>query len=151
MYRISQGLSTAGLLLVAVGTFLPWLRSGGTELQSYQVGGLMDRLAHFDDAFAVAVLRAWPAVPLVSAVCIALFTLGWTRSAAVATVLLAGPVGTVVALLAWVKGNGAIGPVEVIWAGPITTFAGSILAVAGALGAPFAQRRPLTTEAGERP
>jgi hypothetical protein len=59
---------SCGALLMIVGCFLPWLRSGERERSSFELFGLVDRLGFASSgAFAWAV-RLWPMVPLLAIV-----------------------------------------------------------------------------------
>ncbi|MEU6641605.1 hypothetical protein ABZ863_03560 [Saccharomonospora sp. NPDC046836] len=131
--RAFAAVSTLGLLVGAAGTFLPWLRSGTVERNSYQVAGLVEHFALLDNAFAAATLAVWVAVPLCCAACAGLHALRLPRTAAGATTLLAIIVGTV-SLLATVQSTGDRGFIGVTAPGPVTTTAGMAIALAGALG-----------------
>ena len=132
--RVLAGVSAFGLIALVAGTFLPWFHSGSVERHSYQAAALAGRLSLVDDAFAGAALRIWFAVPLLTAVCIGLFALGFVRTAATTTTLFAISVGTV-ALLGCVQSGTTDGLVGITPAGPVTTLAGAVVALAGALGA----------------
>jgi len=132
-HRIAAALASAGLLLVAAGTFLPWFTSGSVSRSSYAAAGLADRLDLLDDPVAGTALRTWVAVPALVAVCVVLFVCGLTRTGAVVTAILALTGGTV-ALLATVEAHGSSGVVAVASGGPATTLGGSVLALAGAVG-----------------
>jgi hypothetical protein len=130
--RIPPWIASSGLVVLVVGTFLPWFHSGSVERHSYQAADSVGRLALFDNSFVRAALHIWLAVPLTSTVCLGLFALGLARTGATCSAVLAISVGTV-ALLATVRGaeSGLIG---ITPAGPATTLAGASVALAGALG-----------------
>jgi len=149
--RVAAGISSAGLITLVAGTFLPWFRSGTVGRHSYRAAGLAERFELFDNGFVSAALRIWFAVPLLSAVAIGLMVLGLVRTGATVTVLIAISVGTV-ALLGTVQSGNTGGLVGISHTGPVTTLAGAIIALAGSLGAFAVARRARTlTRTGEQP
>ncbi|SFI57677.1 hypothetical protein SAMN05421835_10171 [Amycolatopsis sacchari] len=147
-------LASAGLVVTVLGTFLPWFHSGGVQRHSYQTADAIARLVLVDSAFLRTALRLWLGVPLLAAVCLGLFALGFARTAATLTALLAISVGTV-ALLATVRSGGTDGLIGITPTGPVTTLAGAGVALAGALGT-FAVRArrshpPVTARTGGHP
>ncbi|GAB2970565.1 hypothetical protein LWP59_15035 [Amycolatopsis acidiphila] len=152
--RVPPWVAASGLVILVLGTFLPWFRSGSIERHSYQAADSAGRLAFFDNAFVRAALHIWVAVPLVSTVCLGLLALGFARAGATITALLAISVGTV-ALLATVRSGDEGGLLGISPAGPVTTLAGAGVALAGALGT-FAVRAgrnhpPTTARTGDHP
>jgi hypothetical protein len=133
VHRIPPWVASSGLVILVIGTFLPWFRSGTVQRHSYQAVGLADRLALFHNAFLSAALHVWIAVPVLSAVSIGLFTLGFARTGATFTAVLAISVGTIALLIA-VHTGGPDDLVGLTPAGPVTTLAGAGIALAGALG-----------------
>jgi hypothetical protein len=151
--RVPPWVAASGLVILVLGTFLPWFHSGSVERHSYQAADLAGRLTLFDNAFVRVALRVWVAVPLLSAVCFGLLALGFARTGATVTAVLAITVGTV-ALLAGVRSGGG-GLLGITPAGPATTLAGASVALAGALGT-FAVRSarshpPTTARTGDHP
>lgn len=149
--RVPPLVASSGLVVLVIGTFLPWFHSGSVQRHSYQAADLAGRLALFDHTFVRTALQIWLAVPLTSTVCLGLFALGLARSAATGTTLLAISVGTV-ALLGCVQSSNTGELIGITPAGPATTLAGAGLALAGALGT-FAVRAgrpaPTTTRTGD--
>ena len=77
---------TAGAVLVLLGTFLPWWRSGTKGRSSYQLLELLDRLGFAPDGPAATAVRWWPVVPLLLVVAIvAVWWERWAMAALVAT------------------------------------------------------------------
>jgi hypothetical protein len=62
---------TAGAVVALVGTFLTWVRSGAAERSSYDVFDLVDRLGFSPNGVVGIALRAWPLVPLLLALSVA--------------------------------------------------------------------------------
>ena len=119
-------LATCGLVLIVVGTFLPWLRSGTVTRNSYQAAGAIRDVLE-PGPLAGAALRVWPAVSLACALAVALYLLALRTLAAVLVVLLvavaaAAAVGTLV--------SGPYGTVAAAPTGPAVTLAGGAIALA---------------------
>ncbi len=90
-----------GLLAVAGGTFLPWLRTGLATRNSFRAAGLINRLLA-PPGLAGLLLSAWPLIVLACAVAIALLVLHVRRTAsglAALTALAAGGVAFTTLLL----------------------------------------------------
>lgn len=64
--------ATVGAIVVAVGTFLPWLRSGTRERSSYEIFSLVERLGYSRSDLVGWGLRLWPIVPLLLAASVVL-------------------------------------------------------------------------------
>jgi hypothetical protein len=129
--RWGAGIAAVGVLALAVGTFLPWLRSGSVLRDSFQsigaVRGVID-----PGPVAGALLDAWLAVIPVCSLCLALYALRLRRSAAALTCVLAIPVGTAAGLLA-VQGGDQDALLGMATTGPVVSMVGAGLAFAGAI------------------
>lgn len=140
--HITAGITAAGLLTSGVGGFLPWVRSGTVSRDSFELAGVLDRHGQEVNALLSVVLSVWIVVPLGCALCIAAYLLGRPRPAAVLSIMISLIAGTV-GVLADVVGDGVSGTVVAVSAGPVTTAAGSGIALLGALGILLATwRRP---------
>jgi hypothetical protein len=152
--RVPPWVAASGLLILVLGTFLPWFHSRSVERHSYQAADSAGRLGLFDNAFVHAALQIWLAVPLVCTVCLGLFALGLSRSGPTVTTVLAISAGTV-ALLVTVRSGGEGGLIGITPAGPATTLTGASLALAGALGTLVIRagrsHPPRTTRTGDHP
>jgi hypothetical protein len=98
---------TVAALVVLVGTFLPWLRTGSTSRSSYDLLGLLSRLDFAPDGPMSTLVRCWPLVPVLLTGAVVLAWWRWTWAAlvvAAAALLYAGGVG--VAMIAAVRGTG---------------------------------------------
>jgi hypothetical protein len=83
-----------GLVLIAVGTFLPWLRTGLATRNSFRAAGLIRRL--LDPPGVTGVLLAgWPAIVTLCAVALALLAAGVRRGGLVVAAVVAGTAGAV--------------------------------------------------------
>jgi hypothetical protein len=92
--RVSMTIAASVLLL---GTFLPWVRSGRRERNSYELLGLVDRLGFAPDGWVERFVRWWPIVPLL--VVAAVVCAWWHRH--VASVVLALVAIVYAAVVAW--------------------------------------------------
>jgi hypothetical protein len=119
----------AGLAVIVVGTFLPWLRSGRATRNSYATDGAVRRLLHVDGGLDAA-LRAWPFLSLACAVAAALVVLGRHRFGAGVAGLVALCAGAVAAGALLTSSRGLLRPAT---AGPAVTLAGSILTLLAVL------------------
>lgn len=125
--------TSAGLAVIVVGSFLPWLRSGNITRNSYESAGLADHFALVDNDFLATALRAWIAVPALATVSVTLIALRLGRVAGVLVLATAGFVGTTAGILT-VQATDPAGLVGITAAGPVTSLAGSVIALIGALG-----------------
>lgn len=124
--QIASVLGCAGLVCVVVGTFLPWLYSGGRSRDSYATNGVARRLLGVEGVGGAA-LGAWPFVGLACAAAVAALVMGLARTAAgVGIVAAIGAAAGAIAMLA-ADGSGTIRPASV---GPIVTLVGSLTALA---------------------
>jgi hypothetical protein len=122
-------LGGAGLLVLVIGTFLPWLRSGAATRNSYQAGGAVRRLVGAS-GFIDDLLALWPAIALACALAVALFLVGLRTPAAILAILCALAAGT--AAIAALAAT-ATSFVRVALIGPIVTLTGATLVALGAL------------------
>lgn len=118
----------AGLIVLVVGTFLPWLTSGQARRNSYQAGGALRRLLGLRGA-ADAAVSAWPLLALVCAAAVAIFALGLRRSAAMLALVAALAAGSVAVAALRVDGNRFIRPLIL---GPIVTLVGATTVILAA-------------------
>jgi hypothetical protein len=137
------GLGLAGLGVLVLGTFLPWLRSGQVSRNSYQTGGALQRLLSLPGPLQTAV-SVWPFVGLACAATVALFAIGLHRSAAAASLLTAAAAAVISIAALTVSGSGLVAPVRL---GPIVTLLGAILVVAAA-SLVLVSRRPAVAGEG---
>jgi len=138
--KIPAALGAAGLIAILVGTFLPWLQSGGVRRNSYTSFGVLRRLIGFHGT-AESVVRIWPLLGVVCAIVVLVALAGLWRSAAV--------IGLLVAAWSAAVAGGAlardpVGPVRVDAIGPIVTMAGSAAVATAAILTVISQLRPGT-------
>jgi hypothetical protein len=124
-----------GLVVVVVGTFLPWSRSGMTYRNSYASLGVLRELG-----FIGGVVTVWVAmIPLV-AVVIAAYALGLRRSAAGVATVMSILLGTISGVAA-VQGSDEGSLIGIASSGPTTTLVGAVLALLGAVVVLVTQRK----------
>jgi uncharacterized membrane protein len=123
-----------GLVVVLIGTFLPWLHSGAATRNSYQTGGAVRRLIG-TTGFVDDLLRLWPLVAVACAAAAALYLVGLR------------PLGTLLAgLSAVAAGAASIGALattatsyaQVSLVGPVVTLIGATLVALAVLLRAFA-------------
>lgn len=130
--RVAAALTGAGLVVIVVGTFLPWFFSGDVTRSSYEAAGLVE---HFGLAGgAEQALAVWAGVPLLAAVCAAALVTPFIRTAAALCLILSLTAGTVAVLVAVQAGERDQGPIGIDPTGPVVTTLGAGLAIVAALG-----------------
>lgn len=129
-------MTAAGVVTVATGTFLPWLRSGVVLRNSYQAAEALRPLVR---GLPAAALTAWPAVLPLCGLCVAAYALGLSRTTAGTAALLAAATAATAAFVLSTEPSSLIAAVRT---GPITTLAGAALLLAGATAILAANRNP---------
>lgn len=132
----------AGLLIVVLGTFLPWLVSGSVDRNSYAADGLMRNLLNLHGA-ADGLSSAWPFLALLCALAAAVLLFGLSALGAGVAVVPAFA-GAAVAVAALVRGSSGV--LHPALAGPLVTLLGAavvLIAVVSSLVAHASRRRSL--------
>jgi hypothetical protein len=138
-------LALAGLAVVLIGTFLPWLRSGDTLRDSYQSINVL-RVQPTAPAEPVAVLLdAWLTVIPLCSVSIALYALRVRRTAALVACFVAVLVA-VTSVVAMVHVGGPADPIGFSPTGPVVSLFGAAAALVGGIVV-LGSRRPRQAEA----
>jgi hypothetical protein len=127
-FVLVPSVGAVGLVLIVVGTFLPWLRSGRVLRNSYETDGAIRRLLA-PDGLAHGALAVWPAVSLSCAAVIALYMLG-ARATGLALAVVTSLVATAVSIGALTAPR--LGSLSVATTGPAVTAAGSFLVLLAA-------------------
>jgi hypothetical protein len=141
---------TVGLVVVIVGTFLPWVRSGRATRDAYGASGLLRHLLHVDGARG-ELLSLLPYAAIASAVAVAAIAVG-----AISDVPAARWAGLVLAVV--VSGGAAAGAVAALRAtasflagpsdtGPDVVLAGSALVWTAVLVRLICVKTPYTVQA----
>lgn len=127
------GCAGLGVVLIVIGTFLPWFRSGSTFRDSYQAIGLIRFYQLLDDSPLNALLTVWVGLTPAITVCVVAYALGLRRTAACAAGVLAVLTGTVATVAVVQVGDGGA-LLGVAGTGPAVTLTGSALVLLGAVG-----------------
>lgn len=69
----------AGAVIALVGSFLPWVRTGSRDRNSYDVFRVVERLGFAPDGPAATAMRWWPVVPLLAVGAVVAAWWGWPR------------------------------------------------------------------------
>ncbi len=125
------GLGITGVVLVVVGTFLPWASSGGRSYRSYAVAGLVDRLQLVKNGLVEALLAIWPFVGPLCLVPIVLAALRRRRAAGTAAIVIGLVVATGAAVVLEYAGSLHVPGVAVVGTGPWAVIAGGLTIAAG--------------------
>jgi hypothetical protein len=140
MPRLGAGVAAVGLVVLVLGTFLAWSRSGMTYRNSYESLGVLRELG-----FIGALVNVWVGLIPVAALTIAVYSVGLRRSAAIVTTVLSIIVGTIAGVAA-VQGADEGSLIGLASLGPAVTLAGSSLALLGAVVVLFTQRTRVTQQ-----
>ncbi len=143
-------LTAVGLVVVAVGTFLPWVRSGAVLRDSYQSISVLRTVKALDDSPLELILDAWTMIIPAVTVCIVLYALGFRRSAATISTIVAIISGTVGGVATVVSGGEGV-RLGIAGSGPTTTSVGAVLTLVGVVGIFAGRRRSATEDAGGEP
>jgi hypothetical protein len=146
---VAAGVTAVGLITSIVGTFLPWLKSGSTTRDSYEVLSLRD-LAGLDGVAGSVVTWVWVGLTPLAVVAAGLYVVRFRRFAACVG-LLFGTIGGTVALLATVQGDSKGALVGISIAGPALTLAGAVLTIVGAITVLTSTRRSAVRTPGGKP
>jgi hypothetical protein len=125
------GLGITGMVLVVVGTFLPWASSGGRTYRSYAMVGLVDRLDLMDSAPIRSLLAVWPYVGPLCLVPLGLAALRRRRAAGGAAIVIGVAVAAGAALVLGYAGTRHVPGVALLSTGPWTVVAGGLTMTAG--------------------
>lgn len=117
----------AGVAAIAVGVFLPWLRSGAVLRNSYQAAAALRELTH---GVPATVMAAWPAILPLCGLCVAGYAVGPRRTSATLACLVALAVGVVAGFVLTTPPAALVAAAPT---GPATVLAGAALLLAGAV------------------
>jgi hypothetical protein len=119
----------AGAGLALVGSFLPWVRTGSRDRNSYDVFRVVGRLGFAPDGPAATAMRWWPLVPLLAVAAVVAAWWGWARWG--------GALGVVAACYGAAVGIAVANAPEPtlvdVRAGAIVTTVGAVVLLAGSV------------------
>jgi hypothetical protein len=146
--RLGASVAATGLVVLILGTFLPWLRSGVVLRDSYQsVGALRDVIG---GSFLGALLTAWLMIIPACVACVGLYVLRLRRVSAGFGCLVAVVVGTAAGLVV-VQGADPRSLISAAPAGPAVTLTGATVALVGAIAVLAGPRGRQTGLTGDSP
>ena len=119
-----------GAVVMLGGSLLPWVRTGGTRRNSYDLLSLIDRLGFAPDGPADIAMRWWPLVPLLAVVAVVAVWWGWPRTG--------GAIGLVAAAYGGGMGlavNSAQSDLVRIEPGTVITIGGAVILAGGSIAA----------------
>jgi hypothetical protein len=136
-----------GLILVIVGSFLPWVISGTVRRSSYAIVGIVDRLGVAGDGVVGTLVASWPFVGVLCMTPVVAACLRWWRTAGLLGVVigLAAAVLSFGILVLTARSSGLSVRLDPI--GPAVMAAGSILLICGGgalaigVGSPIRRQR----------
>lgn len=143
-------LAAAGLALIALATFLPWVQSGAVLRDSYQSISVIRTIRAVEGNPLELVLDAWVMIIPVITVCVVGYALGFRRTAATMSSIVAIICGTI-AGIATVISDGENVRIGIDDTGPTAMLVGAVLTVVGVLGIFAGQRERATGDAGGEP
>lgn len=133
VHALGGVLTAGGLAAVVLGSFLPWLTSGGVQRNSYAITGIIRRLGFAGGGFGASALSLWPLLGPVVMLAVTAAILRWWRMAATIALLVAVPTAVLAAAVLLVADGRSGAGMSLAHAGPVTTGSGGLVAVAGAL------------------
>src|SRR4051812_13154865 len=119
---LACAVGAAGLFVLVLGTFLPWLRSGDVRRNSYASFGVLGRLIGFHGITGFAI-RIWPLLGLCCAAVVMAVVVRWHRVAAVLGLVTAAWSAAVACAV--LMRDGAAG-VTAVAVGPFVTIGGDV-------------------------
>lgn len=143
-------LAAVGLVTVAVGTFLPWVVSGSVLRDSYESIAIIRTIKVLDGSPLTLVLDAWTLLIPVSTLCLIVYVVGFRRSAATISGVIAIISGTIAGAASVVSGGEEV-RLGIAGTGPTTTLVGAVLTLAGVVGIFTGRRGKATENAGGEP
>jgi len=144
---VSCWIGGAGLTLVIVGSFLPWVISGTVRRSSYAIVGVVDRLGIAGDGILGILVASWPFVGVLAMTPVIAACLRWWRTAG----LLGALIGLAAGLFSFgivILAAGRSGlSVRLDPIGPAVMAAGSILLLCGGCALAFGVGSPIRLKA----
>jgi uncharacterized membrane protein len=126
-----------GLLLVVVGSFLPWVISGTVKRSSYEIVGVLERLGFAQDGLVAVAVGAWPFLGVLCFAPVVTGALRWWRSTGVLAVVIGLFAATLsIGILLFAVRTGGL-PVRLDPIGPSVMAAGGLLLIGGGIGTTF--------------
>jgi hypothetical protein len=136
-------LTGCGLVLVIVGSFLPWVVSGSVKRSSYAIVGVVDRLGIAGDGVLAALIALWPFIGVLCfAPVIAALLRRWRIAGVLATLIGLFAAALALGILFVGVGRTAL-TVRLDPLGPTVMAAGGLLLLGGGLCMSFGNSSPI--------
>jgi hypothetical protein len=130
---IGRVVMTSDAIVVLIGSFLPWLRSGSRRRNSYDIFSLVERIGYSPNGPVAWALRAWPALPVVLVAGVTMVWIGWEVAGAALNVVAAIYAGAVSIAVRAGSPSGLISAEYGAWVtlfGAVSLVAGSAITLA---------------------
>ncbi len=121
-----------GLVLVIIGSFLPWVVSGTVRRSSYAIVGVIDRLGIAGEGVLPVLLGSWPFIGVLCFAPVVATALRWWRVGGILAILI-GLFASILSLGILAFGLGTSGTVRLDPLGPAVMAAGGLLLIGGGL------------------
>ncbi|MTD13796.1 hypothetical protein GIS00_07550 [Nakamurella sp. YIM 132087] len=130
--RVVTGTALAGSGVVGtvLGAFLPWVRSGSVDRNSFELSGVASRLL-FPDGLVSWLLSVWPLIGPLCAVPVVLALLRLWRSAGAMSVVLGAITIALSVTVQVMGGDRAVAGIGLVRTGPVVLAVGGLLLVLG--------------------
>lgn len=127
---VGAGFAAIGLVLVIVGSFLPWVVSGQVRRSSYEIAGVLDRLDVAQNGVVAELIAGWPLIGVLCVTPLVAAGLRWWRTAGWLSMLIGLPVLCLAGGVLLIAG-GRAGTVRLDPVGPAVMTAGALLLCIG--------------------
>lgn len=142
--------TAVGLVTVAVGTFLPWVRSGAVLRDSYESIAVIRAFKVVDGSPFALVVDAWTLLVPAMTVGLVVYALGFRRSGATISAVVAIVSGTISGVATVISGGEEV-HLGLTSIGPTTTLVGAVLTLVGVVTIFAGRRGQATDDAGGEP
>lgn len=126
-----SAVALTGLVLVVVGTFAPWLSSGGVDRDSYAIAGIVGRLGLDGDGFGGTALSGWPFLGPIAMVALIAAILRWWRTCAWIAIAFGTLTGVIGGGVLAVAGGHTAADITLAATGPVITVIGAAVSIVG--------------------
>jgi hypothetical protein len=147
---VGAAVTAVGLLTVAVGTFLPWVRSGAVLRDSYESISVIRTVKVLDGSPLALVIDAWTLLIPAMTLALVTYATGFRRSGATISAIVAIVSGTISGVATVVSGGEEV-RLGIPSIGPTTTLVGAVLALVGVVAIFAGRRGRPTDDAGGEP
>lgn len=123
-----------GIVVTVIGAFAPWLQSGETTRNSFQVAGTAERFGLLDNPALHAIVDNWALLGPILMIPLICTGLRWWRACAMTAMVIGVAIAALALTVTIAVGDRQFLTISMVAAGPVTVIAGGILiTVAGSL------------------